>query len=46
MTTFHELQESAIVINDWMNSNKLKINASNTDFNLFGSRQQLNSDLW
>ena len=42
MTAIHELQESAITINDWMKSNKLKMNASKTEFSLFGSRQQLN----
>ena len=46
MTTIHELQESTIAINDWMNSNRLKMNASKTEFILFGSRQQLNSGLW
>ena len=42
MTAIYELQESAITVNDWMNSNKLKINASKTEFILIGSRQQLN----
>ena len=42
MTAIHEPQESAITINDWINSNKLKMNASKTEITLFGSRQQLN----
>ena len=42
MTAIHELQESAIIINDWMNSKILKINSSKTEFILFVSRQQLN----
>ena len=37
MTAIYELQESAITINDWMNSNKLKMNASKTEFILFGT---------
>ena len=36
-----ELQEAAVLINDWMNGNKLKMNNSKTEFILFGSRQQL-----
>ena len=36
------LQECAVTINDWMNAKKLKMNASKTEFILFGSRQQLN----
>ena len=42
MTAIHELQESAITINDWMNSKNLKIDSSKTQFILFGSRKQLN----
>ena len=42
MAVIHELQESAITINDWMNSTKFKMNASRTEFIIYGSRQQLN----
>ena len=37
----HALQEYAVIINDWMNANKLKMNTSKTEFIMFGSRQQL-----
>ena len=37
-----ELQDCAIIINDWMNANKLKMNTSKTEFIMFGSRPQLN----
>ncbi|KAK3101096.1 hypothetical protein FSP39_000910 [Pinctada imbricata] len=36
-----ELEECAVIINNWMNSNKLKMNASKTEFILFGSKSQL-----
>lgn len=36
-----ELQKCAVSINEWMNSNKLKMNNSKTEFIMFGSRQQL-----
>ena len=37
-----ELENSAVKINDWMNENKLKMNASKTEFIMFGSSRQLN----
>ena len=37
----HVLQECAVIINDWMNANKLKMNTSKTESIMFGSRQQL-----
>ncbi|XP_052271522.1 uncharacterized protein LOC127872201 [Dreissena polymorpha] len=40
--TIREVEHSAIVINDWMNKNKLKMNTSKTEFIMFGSRKQLN----
>jgi hypothetical protein len=36
-----ELEQCAMIINDWMNENKLKMNSSKTEFIMFGSRQQL-----
>ena len=36
-----KLEHSAVVINDWMNKNKLKMNTSKTEFIMFGSKQQL-----
>ena len=36
-----ELEKCARIINDWMNSNKLKMNTSKTEFIIFGSRKQL-----
>ena len=41
-TAIQELRDCAIVINDWMNNNKLKMNTSKTEFIMFGSRPQLN----
>ena len=38
----NELQDCAQEINNWMNSNKLKMNASKTEYIVFGSRPQLN----
>lgn len=40
-SAIQELQDCAFTINDWMNSNKLKMNSSKTEFILFGSRLQL-----
>ena len=37
-----ELEQCALIINDWMNENKLKMNALKTEYIMFGSRQQLN----
>ena len=37
----HAIQECAIIINDWTNANKLKMNTSKTELVMFGSRQQL-----
>ena len=36
-----ELEQCALIINDWINENKLKMNVSKTEFIMFGSRQQL-----
>ena len=36
------LEECAVTINNWMNSNKLKMNTKKTEFILFGSQTQLN----
>jgi hypothetical protein len=41
-SAIQDLQDCAVHINDWMNSNKLKMNNSKTEFILFGSRPQLN----
>jgi len=41
-TAIQELERCALVINNWMNENKLKMNASKTEFIMFGSRPQLN----
>ena len=35
MTAIHELQESVIIINDWMNCKNQKINSSKTEFIFF-----------
>jgi len=35
-----ELEQCALIINDWMNENKLKMNASKTKSIMFGSRQE------
>ena len=37
----HALQEWAVIIYDWINASKLKMNTSKTEFIMFGSRQQL-----
>ncbi|CAG2199519.1 unnamed protein product [Mytilus edulis] len=41
MDAIRDLQDCAVHINTWMNSNKLKMNNAKTEFILFGSRQQL-----
>ncbi|CAG2229999.1 unnamed protein product [Mytilus edulis] len=41
MDAIRDLQDCAVLINTWMNSNKLKMNNAKTEFILFGSRQQL-----
>ena len=38
---FLSFPQCALIINDWMTENKLKMNASKTEFIMFGSRQQL-----
>lgn len=38
----YELEQCSLTINDWMNQNKLKMNASKTEFIKFGSQPQLN----
>ncbi|CAG2186089.1 unnamed protein product [Mytilus edulis] len=41
MDAIRDLQDCAVHINTWMNSNKLKMNNAKTEFILFGSRHQL-----
>jgi hypothetical protein len=36
-----ELEKYGMIINHWMNSNKLKMNTSKTEFIIFGSSKQL-----
>jgi len=36
-----QVEDSAVIINDWMNANKLKMNTTKTEFIMFGSKAQL-----
>ena len=37
-----ELEQCALIINNWMHENKLKMNTSKTEFIMFGGKAQLN----
>ena len=39
--TNKQLEDSAVIINDWVNANKLKMNTAKTEFIMFGSKAQL-----
>ena len=40
-TTVARVEECLDSVNDWMNANRLQMNASKTEFMLFGSKQQI-----
>ncbi|KAK3087887.1 hypothetical protein FSP39_012065 [Pinctada imbricata] len=41
LKAIRELESCAVVINNWMNANKLKMNTAKTEFIMFGSKKQL-----